>query len=226
KDHWKVHKKECASLAASSIPQPVSSPPTNPARPNTTACPSVTYSLDRAGSGSGNPPKNLSVAVEKPFHKLQAKTWLHGRSERDVYMLLIDCYRLKLEDDYKFEGDADIDSIYGGCANSSVGFMRFLRLAEKRQGLLPSWWSQSKAEECLRQGMGGGWSSLAVCIEKQDIIEHYEDSLMPMQLRMLGEQICLRGPGGMCGTDMLKFQVQAEANNLYRANFDTSKMFR
>jgi len=41
--------------------------------------------------------------------------------------------------------------------------------------------------------MHGGWSSLAPMVEKSDILEHYGDSHIPMQLRMLGEQMVV-GP--------------------------------
>lgn len=78
-----------------------------------------------------------------------------------------------MEDNYNFEGDCDMDSIYGGCADSLGGFRRFLRLAEKARGVLPSWWNKEKAIECENVGMRGGWSSLASAVEKSDIVEHY-----------------------------------------------------
>ncbi|KAG0247766.1 hypothetical protein BG011_000955, partial [Mortierella polycephala] len=41
-------------------------------------------------------------------------------------------------------------------------------------------------------------------LEKSDLNEHCKDFLMPMQLRMLGEHIYGRGPGGMNGTAMIQ----------------------
>lgn len=45
----------------------------------------------------------------------------------------------------------------------------------------------------------GKWSELACVIQKSEIIEHYGNLIMPMQLRMFGEQVYQRGPGGMSG---------------------------
>ncbi|KAG9322291.1 hypothetical protein KVV02_002224 [Mortierella alpina] len=103
---WKSHKKECAAFSANTTGQPV------PAA----AAPSANTS-SRAAPSTGSP---LSVRIAKPFHRLHDKTWLHGRSEQDVYKLLIDSYRLMQEDDYKFEGDVDADSVYGGAADSQA----------------------------------------------------------------------------------------------------------
>jgi splicing suppressor protein 51 len=47
-------------------------------------------------------------------HSITSQTWLHNRPAQDVYVLLIDTYRLRMEDSYNLEGDADDDSIYGG----------------------------------------------------------------------------------------------------------------
>lgn len=62
--------------------------------------------------------------------------------------------------------------------------------------------------------MNGGWSSLASMVEKSDIIEHYGDARMPMQLRMLGEQIYGRGPGGHNGAEMLEIMKSTENGEL------------
>ncbi|KAF9561122.1 hypothetical protein EC968_005838 [Mortierella alpina] len=194
--HWKVHKKTCAALSANTMGQPV--PPA--------ATPSTNTS-HRAAPSTGSP---LSVRIAKPFHKLHDKTWLHGRSEQDVYMLLIDCFRFMLEDNYSLEGDVDDDTVYGGAPDSSPAFARFLKQAEERPGLLPSWWSAEKAAACMRLGKTKGWSSLAHAVEKADIQDHYGESLMPMQLRMLREQITLRGPGNQSGAAMMQMQMMAE----------------
>jgi mitochondrial splicing suppressor protein 51 len=65
-----------------------------------------------------------------------------------------------------------------------------LKKAEKRKGILPSWWSEEKREACITQGdQGDGSSSLHGAVEKSDIQEHYGNSMAPMQLRMLAEKI-------------------------------------
>ncbi|PHH81836.1 hypothetical protein CDD83_3463 [Cordyceps sp. RAO-2017] len=63
-----------------------------------------------------SPPKGLERGIANPFSHLEAGTWLHNRFEKDVYGLLIDAYRLRMEDNHNMEGDADEDSIYGGPA--------------------------------------------------------------------------------------------------------------
>jgi splicing suppressor protein 51 len=182
-------------------------------------------------TSAGQPPKGLSVAIDKPFHRLDTQTWLHDRPEQDVYKLLIDTYRFRVEDDYKLEGDADADSIYGGASDGRQGFRRFLRLAEKRRGLLPSWWSPEKAAECEAVGIKAGWSSLSSAIEKSDVTAHYGSPTMPMQLRMLGEQVYGRGPGGQSGAGMRRIQMmqengEMENRGMLTSHLDISSMFR
>ena len=112
-----------------------------------------------------------------------SKDWLHKVPVPEAYMLLIDCYRLRMEDDYVFSGDCDMDSIYGGAPNGYTGFRRFLKKAEKRKGLLPPWWSRNKAQECLTAGIrpNDEWGSLNCAVDKSDIIDHYSDSMIPMR---------------------------------------------
>jgi mitochondrial splicing suppressor protein 51 len=149
---------------------------------------------------------------------------MHERPEQDVYKLLIDTYRLRMEDNYNLEGDADADGIYGGARDGRQGFRRFLRLAEGRRGLLPSWWSQEKAAECEAVGMRDGWSSLATALEKRNVIDHYGNPNMPMQLRMFGEQVYGRGPGGQSGAMIRTFQMQAERGEMVSSTFDISSL--
>lgn len=116
-----------------------------------------------------------------------------------------------MEDDYNLEGEADEDSIYGGAVTGERGFQRFLSLAQSRRGLLPSWWSEEKSSECMQLGMtNSGWSSLASAVNKGGVIEHYGNPNMPMQLRMLGEQVYGRGPGGQPGAGMMRMQMMME----------------
>ncbi|KAL2866659.1 uncharacterized protein BJX67DRAFT_381595 [Aspergillus lucknowensis] len=116
-----------------------------------------------------------------------------------------------MDDQYIFEVETDVDSIYGGASDGCAGFRRFLHRMEKKRGLLPSWWSPEKAAECVKFGMRDCWSSLASAVGKSDIIEHYGNSIMLMQLRMLGEQIYGTGPGGQNGTAMMHTMMMSEA---------------
>ncbi|RAK98811.1 uncharacterized protein BO80DRAFT_479345 [Aspergillus ibericus CBS 121593] len=161
-------------------------------------------------------PQTLEAHIEKPFHQLHSKTWLHNRPENDVYQLLIDVYRMRMEDDYVFTGDADMDCIYGGAPDSRDGFRRFLRLAERKRGLLPEWWSPQKAKACVAFGLrrGDNWSSLACAVEKSDVLEHYKDPSFPMQLRMFGEQVWGTGPAGRPGAQMMQQMMQHEKGEI------------
>ncbi|KAK8862825.1 MYND domain protein [Apiospora arundinis] len=158
-----------------------------------------------------SPPKGLDQPITKPFTRLDNGTWLHDRPETDVYRLLLDTYRLRVEDNYTLEGDADEDSLYSGAPDGLRGFRRFLRLAKSRQGLLPPWWGPTKQQACERLGMDPSqWQDLRCAVEKSDIIEHYGDPRFPMQLRMLAEAVYRRGPGGMDGTEMRKMMAGME----------------
>ncbi|KAM7218632.1 putative MYND domain protein [Rhypophila decipiens] len=138
-------------------------------------------------------PAASTKPIEKPFTRLNNGTYLHDRPEKDVFRLLIDVYRMRVEDEYKFAGNVDEDSIYSGNEgmDGTQGFRRFLKKVEQRKrNLLPDWWSDAKREECIRFGKTGGgkWSRLNRAVEKSDIIEHY-DTQFPAQLRMLGEAV-------------------------------------
>lgn len=120
---------------------------------------------------------------------LNSSTWLHNRPEPEVFTLLIDSYRMRVEDECNFRGDIDDDSLYGG-GDPTIGFRRFLQKAEKKSGVLPSWWSKEKRDACIAKGnRQDHWSTLHGAVEKHDIQEHYKDNSMPMQLRMLAEEI-------------------------------------
>ena len=117
--------------------------------------------------------------------------YLHALPEKEALVQLIDCFRMRMEDDYNF-----------GCNNFGVYaqedplpvFKRFLDLAESRSGLLPPWWNANKRRECERLAVDGNeWSDIHCAVEKSDIQEHYNNNTMPMLLRVLGEKIYGRG---------------------------------
>ncbi|KAI1753164.1 putative MYND domain protein [Xylaria castorea] len=196
KADWKTHKKICSKQAHE--------------RPETGTGPSAATVL--------SPPKGLEKLITKPFTRLDNNTYLHDRPEEDVYRVLIDAYRLRIEDEYKFEGNAATDSIYGGAESSLPGFQKFLRLAASRPGLLPSWWNGEKQNACEMFGMDSSqWQDLRCAVEKSDVIEHYGDPRFPMQLRMLGETVIGRGFGGNDGTQMRKMMAMMENGGMGNA---------
>lgn len=217
KAHWKTHKKVCASNANA-----------NASANNASAAADGSASNADQASNTTNPTKrtskNLDVNIPDPFTQLSTGTWLHGRSQRDVYKLLIDAYRMRAEDDYNLEGDVDMDSIMSGEVSTSIRpFKRFIKKIEKRhRRLLPDWWCDGRRMDCEKAGMSrNNWEYLGCAIEKSDIMEHYGDHLMPMQLRMFAEAVIGRGPGGMSGATMMQMMMSAETGeNRHVATID------
>lgn len=98
---------------------------------------------------------------------------------------------MRVEDEYTY-GCNNI-GIYAG-QDPRPAFKEFLDLAEKREGILPSWWNAEKRRECERMAVDAeGWNDINCAVEKGDIMEHYGDNMMPMNLRVLGEKIYGKG---------------------------------
>ncbi|KAL6829565.1 hypothetical protein J3E69DRAFT_365154 [Trichoderma sp. SZMC 28015] len=191
KADWKAHKKICSKNQSTNA--------------SSTASNSASTRL--------SPPKGLDKPISKPFTRLDKGTWLHDRPEKDVYRLLVDAYRLRVEDTYTMEGEVMAGSLYDGSTDGLYGFQEFLEMAASVPGLLPPWWNDEKQEACEQLGMDDEFSNLRYPVEKSDIIEHYGDREFPMQLRMLAEAIY--GPvGGSDGTAMRKMMVAMEGGEL------------
>jgi splicing suppressor protein 51 len=182
---------------------------------------------ERSGGNSGSS-KGLSKAIDKPFANLQAKTWLHNRPEEDVYKLLVDIYRLRADDEFKFQGSRPRDGLYGGASSGLEGFNKFLKLvARPNLGILPLWWVEESEKKCREAGQ----AVLAKKMEKSDVIKEYGEETMPMQMRMIGEDIYGTSPTGegsegMGGKDaMLDMQVRLEKGNsgMIATQIDISK---
>ncbi|OQO08807.1 hypothetical protein B0A48_05697 [Cryoendolithus antarcticus] len=87
----------------------------------------------------------------------------------EVYRLLVDCLRMRQEDVRHFKGEGMKGSIYGGEKTLTIAFGHFLGKAEEVKGLLPPWWTTTNVFQCQIQ-------------------ETWEDSYMPMKLRMLAQR--------------------------------------
>jgi splicing suppressor protein 51 len=131
-------------------------------------------------------------------------------------MLLIDVYRLRMEQAYMYGGFVDFDGIYSHGEDGSNGLIRFLKLLEPKPDILPDWWSSSKLSECVEFGFrahvsGSSWSDIALAIREDDVVEHYGDLSMPNQLRLFGEKVYGNGPGGsISGNAILAVHLAAE----------------
>ncbi|KAL9109593.1 MAG: hypothetical protein Q9227_005773 [Pyrenula ochraceoflavens] len=152
------------------------------------------WNSNLSGTEPSEAPKPTPIPGLFEPSSIRNKTYLHSMSETDVFGHLIDAYRLRVEDEYTFTGDVDLDSLYAGgdAAAARRGFKKFVLKAEKQRGLLPRWWSQQKRAACLRMASPAddtSWYSISCAVEKSDIVEHYKNPLMPMQLRMLAEHV-------------------------------------
>jgi splicing suppressor protein 51 len=166
KADWKAHKRICASQASS-------------------------HQNASSSAGSSTGAHNPGFNVMNGLLGLSNDDYLHKLSEKDVLIQLIDCFRMRMEDEYTF--GANNFGIYGGESPVPV-FKKFLDLAEKRDRLLPSWWNKEKRQECERLAKGGdSWADISCAVEKSDIQVHYGDGMMPMKLRILGEKIYGKG---------------------------------
>lgn len=171
------------------------------------------------------PPKGLISGISKPFTRLDNGTWLHGRPEKDVFALLIDVYRLSVEDLYNLEYINEEDSVYVGAPSGLIGFHRFLKEVAAKPGLLPPWWTSAKVKNCEDLGMDASqWNDLRCAVEKADIIKHYGHYKFPMQLRMFGEDVYGWVPGGdSSGGEMRRMLMAIEdGKRMYGTTFDLS----
>ena len=191
---WKLHKKTCSMRSQTATDESASSnvSGSNPLLSST--------ANTRSQTSPDSVPSNPFTTIQEAFAALDNGTWLENRAEADVFKLLVDAYRLRVQDDYKFGGDANEDSLYGN-DDPAEGFSRFLRNAERIRKPLPSWWTPAKtlacgswAEQLMRDG--GTWSNLSCAVGKSDIIDHYGHPMFPMQLRMLAEDIIGSPVGG------------------------------
>lgn len=63
---------------------------------------------------------------------------------------------------------------------------------EKDTTILPRWWNAEKRALCEARALGKcseTWPSLIHPAGKAEILDHYQDSLMPMKLRMVAERV-------------------------------------
>ncbi|PQE16461.1 MYND domain protein [Rutstroemia sp. NJR-2017a WRK4] len=121
---------------------------------------------------------------------LENDDYLHKMPEKDVYSQLIDCFRLRAEDELNFAGN--IRGIYDGEDPRPV-FKEFLDFAESRDKILPRWWNNEKRALCEKMAVEDNWYNINSVVEKSDIMEHYKDNMMPMKLRILAEKIYGKG---------------------------------
>ncbi|KPI36694.1 uncharacterized protein AB675_9993 [Cyphellophora attinorum] len=158
--------------------------------------------------------KNLDTPLEKPFTALTQRRWLYDRCEEDVFKLLIDTHRFRLNDNYTFLGEAPYYVLGDPSPNrGATEFRTFLKQAfyhPDNKGLLPSWFTKAKINECMAFARRTPSHHYNTMPEKSDILDYYGDPRMPMQLRMFAEQVLHRSPYGESGDAMMAFQAKLE----------------
>lgn len=93
---------------------------------------------------------------------------------------------MRCEDEYTQNGDT-----YGlyNQEDPRDEFKKFLSKAEKSK-VLPEWWSKEKKKEVMRMSTDrDGDACIHHAVEKGDVVDMYEDGMMPMKLRALGEKV-------------------------------------
>lgn len=185
KSDWKNHKKTCGNGARGTTSA------NEPGNINASSFKKVSregntitgFNCFELGSSKMTPGSlNLDAA---------GGSWLHDMPEEQAFKMLIDSYRMRVEDEYVFCGDIDEDSLYSGNGSGQKGFSRYLdKIERKNPELLPPWWNQQKRAACMKYALNKkNWSSIHYAVEKSDIKEHYGNPLMPMQLRMFSETV-------------------------------------
>ena len=157
--------------------------------------PGATGTTVGTASGSRRTPNAAAGSTptasnDNPFRALSEGKYLHNMSEKDVYRALIDSYRLRVEDEYMFSGVKKEFSLLVNNPQPLRGFQQYLDRVKAKARLLPSWWSADKRRACesLAQDRNQ-WSCIFVSAAKSDIIDHYGNSMKPMQLRMFAEEV-------------------------------------
>lgn len=181
----------------------------------------------RASVSQQDEASSARIPHTKPFTAISETTFLHGLPKELTFRVLIDCLRLRQADVYNLDRVKLEGSIYAGRATSEAAFRAFLAKAQNVAGFLPTWWNNDAAEECVQYGLRDGQDfSLVRKSEKADVQKRWNDDMMPMKLRMLGEQVYGTGPGGSNGTSMLQMQVAQEQGRLgedmHVSNLDVS----
>lgn len=121
-----------------------------------------------------------------PAKYLRDAAYLNSLPEEKAMKLIIDSYRMRIEDEYAMNGEAF--GLYEG-EDPVPDFIEYLDMAEKKGGILPHWWNPKKRSECFLMARTSSDCNLGHAVQKQDIIDTYGDRLMPMKIRMIAEMV-------------------------------------
>lgn len=189
KSAWPTHKQSCTGRKSTKASNKPNHSATDPFPQRQVKPPVISLhdlnSKDLSKSQSGSALNALAS---------NGKLDLFGNKPRaEVFRRLIDIYRLRVDDAYVWDGE--LVGLYEMRADGQedpvpiAHFNTFLNKAQASQDFLPSWWDPAARKECVRLAVNkSGGSFIGHAVEKSDIQEEY-DPMMPMLMRMLGEQI-------------------------------------
>jgi hypothetical protein len=133
-----------------------------------------------AASVRSAPRRRLDHPTTRRFTRLNNNTWLHNRPAEGLYRIPVDAYRLRADDDVRFEANgAPYDKLHGDVTSVLGGFRRFLLLAASCSGLLPPWWDEPKQRVCETFAMvchPSHFQNLRRVVGDYGILWHYRDT--------------------------------------------------
>lgn len=164
----------------------------------------------------------LEIFISMPFSKLAENRWLHARSEHDVYKLLIDCYRWRVEEDQAvfkhFFSNLYDDPFHGG----RQGFKQWLEFVEAHPTALPTWWTEeSKFKVFAFAASSNDWS-LDRVLTVEDMKGFYgPGNTMGIQMSVFSEMMIGIAGGETSTGQLFTFCLQKE-NDETLAYFKTA----
>lgn len=85
----------------------------------------------------------MSEQEQTFLNSLVPTDWLQGCEEAEAFHRLVSTYLLRVADSFRFNPKEHKDESLPDAIQLSK-FQKFLDLAERRTGILPSWWSKDK----------------------------------------------------------------------------------
>ncbi|KAJ5387090.1 hypothetical protein N7509_009631 [Penicillium cosmopolitanum] len=167
------------------------------------------------------------MADPNPLQSLEICTkwekWPEDRPKEDVYKLLIDAYRLRINDDLKFRNIQHADPIYEDAPNEDTihaetsfggtpNLFLFLQMADL-VGLMPTWWDASETASCIDRAKYLTWSNIATQVTADDVKEYDGDNSMVLRLRIFADQVIDMPPMGFDLMKLLDVEVMLEKSH-------------
>lgn len=135
-----------------------------------------------------SPMKSVDQGI-KPEHvclKIARNEWLEGRTQTDVFKLLTDAFRLRLEDTFRLAGVRTHLSLYDDAFPSSIWPFRRYLVAARERHVVPGWWTKGKQYKCEEFAMDPkNWHNLFNTLSRADVMRKYgdDDGFFAWQLR-------------------------------------------